>query len=86
MAPSRERGYLRGMAVYTLTLRFPHTKYPNKLARVRTHFDAKDNEAAQSIAHMIATQRFGHKVSTEFNRARLFDPQGAIIWEATGNA
>jgi hypothetical protein len=75
----------RGMATYALKLWFPHTKYPNKKARVLKRFDAPDIDAAQSTARMIASQRFGHKVSTDFDRARLFDPDGNIIWEGTGN-
>ena len=82
MALCTPAAYRRAMPTFTLKIWFPHTKYPGKQGRAFMRFDADDNEAAKSLAQRIASERFGHKVSAEFDCAKLRQSDGTVIWES----
>lgn len=86
MALNDRAPYLRDMPTFTLKIWFPHSKVPGKQASTLGRFDAPDNEAAQKLAIRLASERFGHKDSTDFDRAELRQSDGGVIWESAGNA
>jgi hypothetical protein len=82
MALCKAQRYLLAMPTYDLRIWFPHTKYPGKQGRAMTRFNAENNEAAISLAQHLASEKFGHKVSTDFDRAKLRQSDGTVIWES----
>jgi len=74
--------YHQDMPTFTLKIWFPHTERPGKQGRSFWRFDAPDNETAISMAKDSASRIYGHKVSADFDCAKLRHSDGTVIWES----